>query len=124
MKKIVYQYCIDVNHGTDENPQIVQKFYTKVMESPIEMFEANLALVQKEAYNGEYTVEDIEDPIVEPTAEERIAELEKQVAQADEIAISLYEAQIVQEEINKNQDEIIAVQDETLIQLYEMIGGQ
>ena len=50
-----------------------------------------------------------------PTPEERIAVLEEQIAQADETAISLYEAQEAQEAIN-------AQQDEALMEIYEMIG--
>lgn len=52
-----------------------------------------------------------------PTTEERVVQLEEQLAQADEMAIELYEAQAAQEEIN-------SAQDEALISLYEMIGGQ
>lgn len=56
---------------------------------------------------------------VEPavlTVEERVTALEEAAAQADETAIELYEAQLIQEETN-------AAQDEALIELYEMIGG-
>ena len=77
MKKIVYQHCVDVNYGTDENPQIVQKFYTKVIESSNEMFDSNLAIAQAKAYNGEVTVEEIEDPVTEPT---QLDMIEAQVA--------------------------------------------
>ena len=51
-----------------------------------------------------------------PTTGERITALEEALAQTDETAIELYEAQAEQEEIN-------AAQDEALIELYEMIGG-
>jgi hypothetical protein len=50
------------------------------------------------------------------TTEERISILEEQIAQADETAIELYEANLAQEEIN-------AAQDDALIELYELIGG-
>lgn len=53
---------------------------------------------------------------VEPTVEERVSELEDALAQTDETAIALYEAQEAQEEVN-------AAQDEALIELYERIGG-
>ena len=41
--------------------------------------EANLEIAKKESYNGEYTVEDDgqPEPVVEPTAEQRITELEE-----------------------------------------------
>ena len=49
----------------------------------------------------------------ELTAENRILVLEEQLAQSDETAISLYEAQEAQDAIN-------AQQDEALMELYEM----
>ena len=56
-----------------------------------------------------------EPPKPEPTEEElRLAALEEALAQTDETAIELYEAQMAQEEIN-------AAQDEALIELYEML---
>ena len=54
-------------------------------------------------------------PAPPPTTGERIANLEEQLAQSDETAITLYEAQEAQEVIN-------AQQDESLMELYEMIG--
>ena len=51
-----------------------------------------------------------------PTMAERVEALEEAVALTDEIAIELFEAQVVQEEIN-------AAQDDALIELYELIGG-
>lgn len=56
------------------------------------------------------------DPEPTPTTDDRVTALEAQIAQADETAIELYEAQLAQEETN-------AAQDEALIELYEMIGG-
>lgn len=52
----------------------------------------------------------------EPTDGERIAALEEALAQTDEAAIELFEA-------NEEQQEINAAQDEALIEIYEMIGG-
>ena len=49
------------------------------------------------------------------TTSERISILEEQLAQSDETAITLYEAQEAQEVIN-------AQQDEALMEIYEMIG--
>jgi hypothetical protein len=59
--------------------------------------------------------EPVPEPDPTPTAEERIIILEEQLAQSDEIAITLYEAQEAQETIN-------AQQDEALMEIYEMIG--
>ena len=77
--------------------------------------EIQIAEALKIAYNGEYTIEDDgqPEPSVEPTTEQRVSDLEEQLAQSDETAIALYEAQEKQEVIN-------AQQDEALVELYEM----
>ena len=54
-------------------------------------------------------------PAPPPTTGELISLLEEQLAQSDEIAITLYEAQEAQEAINSQQDE-------ALMEIYEMIG--
>ena len=54
-------------------------------------------------------------PAPPPSTSERISVLEEQLAQSDETAIALYEAQETQEAIN-------AQQDEALMEIYEMIG--
>ena len=54
-------------------------------------------------------------PASTPTTNERVSILEEQLAQSDETAITLYEAQEAQEVIN-------AQQDESLMELYEMIS--
>ena len=54
-------------------------------------------------------------PAPPPTTSERVSILEEQLAQSDETAIALYEAQEAQETIN-------AQQDEALMEIYEMIG--
>ena len=59
---------------------------------------------------------DIPEPEPEPTYEERIADVEEQLLATDEIAVDLYEQQLMQEEINM-------AQDEALCELYEMIGA-
>ena len=84
MAKIIkYKFlCCEVNHGTEENPDIEQILLKKEIRCPNEaVLEVNLPIAQKEAYNGEYTIEDdgVEE-IAEPTQEERIAELEEALA--------------------------------------------
>ena len=74
-----------------------------------------LEIAKREACNGEYTIEDDGRPEPPPTTEQRVSELEEQLAQSDETAINLYEAQEAQEAIN-------AQQDEALMEIYEMIG--
>jgi uncharacterized coiled-coil protein SlyX len=61
-------------------------------------------------------VEEVEPIDPEPSLDERVTNLEGQLAQSDETAIELYEAMAAQEEIN-------TAQDEALIAIYEMIGG-
>ena len=58
----------------------------------------------------------VPEPDPEPTADERVSALEEALAQTDETAITLYEAQAEQETIN-------ASQDEALLEIYEMLGG-
>lgn len=97
MKRMTYKIKSEVNHGTEEDPQIMEMFSDKMIECLEEFFEANFAIAQKEAYNGEVTVEDIEDPETEPTTEEQIAELENAMCEMDAI----------------NQEEISALQETT-----------
>ena len=111
MKALKYRLMTKVNRGTEEQPDI-QQIFSGVS---LGWSEANEEIAKREAYNGEYTIEDdgrLEPP---PTTEQRVSDLEEQIAQADETAISLYEAQEAQETIN-------AQQDEALMQIYEMIG--
>ena len=116
MKIIRYQLMTEVNHGTEEQPDIVQTFNTVEIQCSESSFEANYAIAQKEAYNGEIRVEEVPDLPHEPTEEERITALEEQMVMADNTAIELFEAQLAQEEIN-------AAQDDALIELYEMMEG-
>lgn len=73
-KVIKYNLFSLVNHSTDETPT------WKEVLSPVVMGwnEINEEIAKREAYNGEYTIED--DGVAEttePTSEERIAELEE-----------------------------------------------
>lgn len=70
MKSVKYTMMTEVNHGTEEEPKIVQSFHACEIQCAEEYFEANYAIAQKEAYNGEITVEDIPDPETEPTTED------------------------------------------------------
>ena len=59
MKKIKYKFLsAEINHGTEENPDIEQIFLEKSMG----WNEANEAIAKREAYNGEYTIEDDGQP--------------------------------------------------------------
>lgn len=77
MKKISYQYCVKANYGTEENPNYVDTFVDKTLNCHTdEEYEKSLPIAQQEAYNGEYTVEEVDEPEI-PTDAERIAELEE-----------------------------------------------
>ena len=68
MKILKYNLCTRINHGTDEEPKIEEILSQVTMG----WNEVNEEIAKKEAYNGEYTIEEIEvdEPMAEPTAEE------------------------------------------------------
>lgn len=60
-------------------------------------------------------IPDIPVPKPAPTMEERLTEAEEHLLATDEVAVELYEQQLAQNEIN-------LAQDESLCELYEMMG--
>lgn len=62
MKILKYNICTKVNHGTEEEPEIEE------ILSLVEMGwnEPNEEIAKREAYNGEYTIEDDGQPEPEP----------------------------------------------------------
>ena len=66
----VLKYCLmtEVNHGTEEQPDIHQIFSAVSLG----WSEANEELAKREAYNGEYTIEDDGQPEPEPTEQEQL----------------------------------------------------
>ena len=59
MKWIKYKFLsCEVNRGTEEAPIMEQIILDKAMP----WSEANEAIAQREAYNGEYTIEEVDDP--------------------------------------------------------------
>lgn len=75
MKRIKWLYLSsEVNYGTEEAPDIRQHFIPKDFPYSEEALEA----AEEEAYDGEYEIyDDGKEEIIEPTTEERIAELEE-----------------------------------------------
>ena len=75
MKILKYNLCTRVNHGTEEEPKIEE------ILTPVRMGwnETNEEIAKREAYNGEYTIEDDgqPEPEVVKTDAERIKELEE-----------------------------------------------
>lgn len=57
MKVIKYQLCTEINHGTEDEPNIEQVFSAVMLG----WSEANETIAKAEAYNGEYTVEEAPD---------------------------------------------------------------
>jgi hypothetical protein len=79
MKILKYNLCTIINHGTEEEPKIEE------ILSPVTMGwnEVNEEIAKKEAYNGEYTIEDDGQP--EPIIPEDTEEV------WDELALALQE---------------------------------
>lgn len=68
MKIIKYQICTEVNHGTEDEPNIEQLF----SGVSLGWSEANEEIAKSEAYNGEYTIEDDGKPEPAPTQLDRL----------------------------------------------------
>lgn len=62
MKIIKYQLCNRVNYGTEEEPKWEDVLYPVEICCTADNLEANEAIAQREAYNGEYTIEDDGQP--------------------------------------------------------------
>ena len=78
MKVLKYRLMTEVNHGTEEQPDIVQTFNAVELRCQDDKLEANLSIAKSEAYNGEVTVEDI--PM---TDEEARTQRDKLLAETD-----------------------------------------
>ena len=74
MKILKYNLCTRVNHGTEEEPQIEE------ILSPVTMSwnETNEEIAKREAYNGEYTIED--DGVKEISEPTQFDRMESQIA--------------------------------------------
>lgn len=68
MKTIKYKLCNRVNHGTEENPEYEDFIIGKEIHCTADNLQANEAIAQKEAYNGEYTIEDDGQPEPDTTS--------------------------------------------------------
>ena len=74
MKIIKYKFLSgEINHSTEEQPNIEQFFLEKSMECTTQaQYDANLPIAQAEAHNGEYTVEGEFEEAAEPTWQDSI----------------------------------------------------
>lgn len=94
MKIIKYKFLsCEINHGTEEDPNIEQVFLDKEIQCTDEHFDANYAIAQREAV-GEITVEDIPE-----SPAEQISKLKAQLESTDYKIIKCSEAQLVGEEL-------------------------
>ena len=80
MKLIKYQLMTEINHGTEEQPDIACAFSDVSLICTDENYEANLSFAKAEAYNGEVSVENI-FKTVEEAKPAKIAEI-KQVCES------------------------------------------
>ena len=77
VKVIRYKYLsCEVNHGTEEHPDLEPVFIDKVLGYS----EIAEDIAKTEAYQGEYAIEEVDEPAAPPTDAERIAELEEALA--------------------------------------------
>lgn len=88
MKIIKYKFLsCEVNHGTEENPNIEQIILDKSIECPNQTaYDANYPIAEKEAIPGtiEVTGEFDPEPEAAPTLEERVGTVEDDVADLSE----------------------------------------
>ena len=68
MKVIKFLLCSEINVGTKEEPKIVQDF----VDITRTWSEKDEEIAKREAYNGEYTIEDDGQPEPEPTEQEQL----------------------------------------------------
>ena len=68
MKVLKYRMMTEVNHGTEKRPDIQQILSDVFMG----WNEVNEEIAKREAYKGEYTIEDDGQPEPEPTEQEQL----------------------------------------------------
>ena len=80
MKRLTYQLLTTVNRGSEEEPVAVDILTDCEIICPDDDLDANLAIAQVEAYNGEVAVEDCAEAAAPLSNSQRIEELEELVA--------------------------------------------
>ena len=74
MKKIKYNICNHVNriYVDPVTGEVTEKVEEVLFPSKMDWSEANEEIAKREAYNGEYTIEDdgLPEPVAEPTTDE------------------------------------------------------
>ena len=77
MKVLKYRLMTEINHGTEEQPDIACAFSDVSLICTDENYEANLSFAKAEAYNGEVSVENI-FKTVEEAKPAKIAEIKQE----------------------------------------------
>ena len=73
MKIIKYNFLsCRINHGTEEEPNYEEVILPKEIRCTADNLSANEAIAKKEAYNGEYTIEDDGQPEPEIPSEDDV----------------------------------------------------
>ena len=90
MKVLKYRLMTEVNHGTEEQPDIQQIFSAITLR----WNEINEEIAKREAYNGEYTIEEIEEPI-----SQQLQTRKASLSSTDYKIIKCSEAQLLGEEL-------------------------
>ena len=98
MRIIKYNLCSVVTKVVDMGEETEGKTITEEVLTPVSLVwsEANEEIAGKEAYNGEYT---IEDDGIELTATEKITELKKQLSATDYKIIKCAKCQLLGQEM-------------------------
>lgn len=98
MKVIKYNLCSIVSRVVEAGEGLEPQTVTEEILTPVmlEWSEANEEIAKKEAYKGEYT---IEDDGMEKTPAEKIAELKRQLSATDYKVIKCAECQLLGEEL-------------------------
>nr|DAQ81196.1 MAG TPA: ChiA1-BD-binding domain protein [Caudoviricetes sp.] len=86
MRIIKYQLCTEINHGTEDTPDIEQV----LADVTLGWTESNEQLARREAYNGEYTIEDDGEP--EPVMPPSTTDLAADLASVQSISIAAFAA--------------------------------
>lgn len=86
MRIIKYQLCTEINHGTEDTPDIEQV----LADVTLGWTESNEQLARREAYNGEYEIIDDGEP--EPVAPPSTADLAADLASVQSISIAAFAA--------------------------------
>lgn len=72
MKRIRYRMMTEVNHGTEEEPNIVHTLRACEIRCNDSGLAANLAIARAEAVGGEVTVEDTAEELTPPSQVDQI----------------------------------------------------